>query len=181
MAAPELLRAAVTVLGRHHWRASAEFRVRCWRSLDRMPLYRGGSRTLVALRFARTLVVLMRGGVGAVDALDLAGQSTGNEWVADLVRQQAELVRHGASLSQAIRSVGPLSGLGGWIKAGEASGDLIGLLDKGASRLEQRWQTYLARAVSLLEPVLILLVGVFVLVIALAILLPVLSLNQTVL
>ena len=151
------------------------------RRLDRLPLYRQGARTLASLRFARTLVLLLRGGVSAVDALDLAGQSTGNAWVAGLVQQQADAVRHGTSLSQAIRAVPPLEALSGWIKAGEASGDLTALLEKAADRLQQRWQTYLARTTSLLEPLLILLVGAFVLLIALAILLPVLSLNQAVL
>jgi general secretion pathway protein F len=171
----------VGVVARRRWRADAGVQVRGLRALDRWPVYRAGSRTLVSLRFSRTLVLLLRGGVSAVDALALAGQATGNAWVADLIRQQADAVRHGISLSQAIRAVPPLESLTGWVKAGEASGDLTALLDKAADRLQQRWQTYLTRTTSLLEPVLILMVGVFVLLIALAILLPVLSLNQAVL
>lgn len=183
---PVLLPALVVVLflGGWGWRRAwrdPEFRMRWLRRLDRIPLYRTGARTLSSLRFARTLVLLLRGGVSAVDALDLAGQATGNAWVEDMIRQQAEAVRHGTSLSQAIRAVSPLESLSGWIKAGEASGDLTALLDKAADRLQQRWQTYLARTMSLLEPALILLVGAFVLMVALAILLPVLSLNQAVL
>lgn len=166
---------------RRSWRMSEASKLRWLARLDRAPLYRRGSRTLASLRFARTLVVLLRGGVNAVEALDLAGQATGNSWVADLIRQQTEAVRHGTSLSNAIRAVPPLESLSGWIKAGEASGDLVSLLDKAADRLQQRWQTYLARTLSLLEPALILMVGVFVLLVALAILLPVLSLNQAVL
>ena len=168
-------------LVRRAWRQDPAFRLRWLRRMDRWPLYRAGSRTLAALRFARTLVLLLRGGVSAVDALDLSGQATGNAWIAELVRLQAEAVRHGTSLSNALRAVPPLEALSGWIKAGEAAGDLTGLLDKAADRLQQRWQTYLARTMSLLEPALILLVGVFVLLVALAILLPVLSLNQAVL
>lgn len=166
---------------RRQWRSRSDLRVRWLQRWDRLPVYRQGARTLAALRFSRTLVLLLRGGVSAVEALDLAGQSTGNDWVAVQVRQQADAVRHGASLSQAIRSVPPLEALGSWIKAGEAAGDLTALLDKAGDRLQQRWQTYLARTTSLLEPILILLVGAFVLMIALAILLPVLSLNQSVL
>ncbi len=171
----------VVVWGRRRWRSDLEVQRQGLRRLDRVPLYRQGARTLVALRFARTLVLLLRGGVSAVDALELAGLATGNAWVADLVRQQAEAVKHGTSLSNAIRAVPPLESLSGWMKAGEASGDLIALLDKAADRLQQRWQTYLTRTTSLLEPVLILMVGAFVLLIALAILLPVLSLNSAVL
>lgn len=166
---------------RRSWKTSLATSLRWLPRLDRLPIYRVGSRTLASLRFARTLVLLLRGGVTAVEALDLAGQATGNAWVAALIRQQAEAVRHGTSLSNAIRAVPPLESLSGWIKAGEASGDLVGLLDKAADRLQQRWQTYLARTLALLEPALILLVGVFVLLVALAILLPVLSLNQAVL
>lgn len=173
--------AIMVFLLRRRWRADVGVQVRCLRAMDRWPLYRTGSRTLVSLRFARTLVVLLRGGVSAVEALALAGQATGNAWVSEVIREQADAVRHGASLSNAIRAVPPLESLTGWIKAGEASGDLTALLDKAADRLQQRWQTYLTRTTSLLEPVLILMVGAFVLLIALAILLPVLSLNQAVL
>lgn len=176
-----LMGAGAVGVVRRRWRGDVGVQVRGLRTFDRWPIYRAGSRTLVALRFSRTLVLLLRGGVSAVDALALAGQATGNAWVAELIQQQADAVRHGTSLSQAIRAVPPLESLTGWVKAGEASGDLTALLDKAADRLQQRWQTYLTRTTSLLEPVLILLVGTFVLLIALAILLPVLSLNQAVL
>lgn len=166
---------------RRRWHSDLSVQRDGLRRLDRLPLYRQGARTLASLRFARTLVLLMRGGVSAVDALELAGLATGNAWVAELVREQADAVKHGVSLSNAIRAVPPLESLSGWIKAGEASGDLTALLDKAADRLQQRWQTYLTRTTSLLEPVLILMVGAFVLLIALAILLPVLSLNSAVL
>ena len=176
-----VLLVTAVLAGRYAWRRSPDVQTDWLRRLDRLPLYRAGSRTLASLRFARTLVVLLRGGVNAVDALELAGQATGNAWVAEMVRHQAEAVRHGTSLAQAVRAVGPLEALGGWVTAGEAAGDLVGLLDKAADRLQQRWQTYLTRVLGLLEPALILMVGAFVLMVALAILLPVLSLNQTVL
>ncbi len=146
----------------------------------RWPWLGKNSRLLVAARFSRTFSLLLRGGVGAVDAMELAGDATGNLWLANITRAEAEEVRHGKSIANAIKSIPPFSAtLGGWIEAGEASGTLSELMDRAGRRLEQQWSQHLTRALNALEPALILIVGAFVLVIALAVLLPILSLNQT--
>lgn len=158
------------------------FGIRFEQGLDRIPWVRKGLRLLAGLRFARTLALLVRGGVPLVDALDLAGEATGSRWISAEMRRGAEEARHGRPVAQIIRTVPPLSdSLPGWFQAGEASGDLAGLLEQAARRLQMQWESYLNRMLKLVEPLLILVVGVLVLLIALAILLPILSLNQAVL
>ena len=64
------------------------------------------------------------------------------------------------------------------MQVGEASGALARMLDSAADRLQQQWERFLTRRMNMLEPVLILIIGVFVLLVVLAVLLPILTLNQ---
>jgi general secretion pathway protein F len=148
--------------------------------LLRWPLVGRGYAALINMRFARTLAMLLRGGVQLVEALAIAGRATGSAWTVHGTTLGAERVKHGASLAAALRTIAPLNiSLPAWVQAGEAGGDLAALLEHAADRYQQQWDRLMTRTMSLIEPALILLVGVFVLLIALAILLPILSINQT--
>ncbi len=140
----------------------------------------GTSRScMAALRFTRTLQMLLSGGVPLVEALPLAGESTGNRWLAEQVRAAAEDLRHGASLAAVLERIPPLGSLlGGWIGVGESGGILERVLENAGERLQRRWERITARRLALLEPALILAVGVVVLLTALAVLLPIMRLNQ---
>jgi general secretion pathway protein F len=149
------------------------------RSLFRWPLVGKNLVLLLNARFARTFALLLKGGVGVVEGMELAGAATGNVWLANLLRSEAEQVRHGKTLTNAIKSVPPFSrNLAGWMEAGEASGSLAELLDRAGTRFHQQWSRHLVRCTNVLEPLLIVIVGAFVLMIALAVLLPILSLNR---
>jgi len=65
------------------------------------------------------------------------------------------------------------------VQAGEAGGNLDILLDHAADRNQQQWERLMTRSMTMIEPLLIIIVGVFVLLIAMAILLPILTMNQT--
>ena len=162
------------------FRADPDFRVRSNRLLFRLPLIRRGYSALVNLRFARTLSLLLGGGVSLIEGVSLAGRATGSAWVSQLAEHGAEALRHGKSLAEAVREIEPLSvSLPGWIQAGEASGKLEDLLENAGDRYQQQWDRLISRGLSVLEPLLILIVGLFVLLIALSILMPVMSLNTT--
>ncbi|MBI2441889.1 MAG: type II secretion system F family protein [Lentisphaerae bacterium] len=148
------------------------------RRLFALPVIGRGYAMLVSLRFARTLSLLLNGGVSLVEALPLAGEATGSSWLASQVAMEAEAVRHGRNLAEMLRRIAPFSSLAGWVQVGEASGELAPLLESAADRLEQQWDRFLTRRMSVLEPILILIIGVFVLLVVLAILLPILTLNQ---
>ena len=68
--------------------------------------------------------------------------------------------------------------LGGWIGVGESGGILERVLHNAGDRLQRRWERITARRLALLEPGLILIVGLVVLLVALAVLLPIVRLNQ---
>ena len=143
-----------------------------WRPLRR-PL-----RALAAHRFSTTLSALLRAGVPLVDALPLAGDASGNAWIARAVAGQAEEVRQGKSVSAAIADIPELAPwLAEWTRVGEAGGCLDAMLDVAAARSGAAWDRFCERALALFGPVVLVAVGVFVLLVALAVLLPVTAMS----
>jgi len=176
--------AVVLVIGmlvfRHKLKHSDEFRQHWDRLLFRIPVLGQGYAMLASLRFSRTLSMLLTGGIPLIDGLILAGRATGSPWLSRIVEREAETVRHGSSLSDAVRRIPRLSqSLPGWISVGEAGGGLERLLANAGERYENNWNRYVSRWLSLLEPVLILVIGGFVLLVTLSVLLPVLSLSRS--
>jgi general secretion pathway protein F len=160
-------------------RRNKAFQIRLNRLMFRLPIIGKGNTILANLRFSRTLSILLHGGVSAVEGLAIAARATGSMWIDSLVDPAAEKVRHGASLSSVTRTIPPLAdSMPGWIEAGEASGDLENMLAQAGERYQRAWNTFTARAMGLLEPLIVLLLGAFVLLVALAILLPILSANK---
>ena len=151
----------------------------CPRFRFEAPVAGGLFRPLARTRFARTLALLLEGGVDLPEALRTAGRATGSLWLSAWCVEAAERVSQGERLAVLLGRA-PVLGeeLPGWIRAGESSGELAPLL-RHASRASQReWERRLRRALGLLEPLLILLVGGLILLVALAVLLPMLRLNQ---
>lgn len=171
--------ALVVLWFRRKTRKEPALRMDLDRRIFALPMFGRGVTIMVNLRFSRTLATLMHGGVPLVEGLQLAGRATGNTWVENLAGSAAESVRHGGSLADAVRKIPPLSEtLPGWIQAGEAGGNLESLLRNAGERYQRQWLRFITRSLGLLEPVIILLLGIFVLLVALAVLMPIISANQ---
>ena len=69
--------------------------------------------------------------------------------------------------------------LAGWVQVGETGGSLDRMLENAGKRFQQQLDRYLTRRLAFLEPALILIIGAFILLVVLAILLPIVSLNQS--
>jgi general secretion pathway protein F len=178
---PVLLVAVVflVVLGRRLWRRGSASRLRIDRRLFGLPGFGRGYRLLVNMRFARTLAILFGGGVSPILGMTLAGRATGSVSVAADAEAGADAVEHGSSLSDAVQAIPALSdALPGWIRVGEAGGELERLLDSAARRFESTWDRFIQRWLAVVEPVLIVLIGGFVLLITLSVLLPILNLSR---
>jgi general secretion pathway protein F len=174
------LAGALLLLARQRLRRDPALARATDRRCFRLPVIGRGYVLLVSLRFARALALLLRGGVSLVDGITLAGAATGSVWVGALAEQEAEAVRHGASLAEALRRIPPLAdALAGWVQVGEAGGSLDRMLENAGQRLQQQWERYLARRLALLEPALILIIGGFILLVVLAIILPIVSINAS--
>ena len=80
---------------------------------------------------------------------------------------------------EVIRGIRPLHpSLAAWVQAGEAGGNLPGLLENAAQRFQQGWDRLATRGMLVLEIGMTLMLGLFVTLIALAVLLPILQMNK---
>ncbi len=141
------------------------------------PLIRGVNTS----RFASTLAILVGGGVPLLTALASGARVMTNMVLSEAVEQAIERVREGASLARALgetRAFPPL--LVHLVASGEASGKLEQMLERAARLETQALERRLAVFLTLLEPAMILVMGGIVLLIVLAILLPIIEINQLV-
>ena len=158
-----------------------EFRRKVHRQQLRMPLVgrlvRGGNTG----RFMRTLGILFGSGVPILEALRIGSQVVTNLPMREAVDAAAKRVREGASLNKSLaesRLFPPISLH--LIASGEASGKLDEMLDRAATNQERELETLVATTVGIMEPMVIVVMGGVVLVIVVAIMLPILDLNQLV-
>ncbi len=145
----------------------------------RLPVLGRLSRSYHAARFGATLALLTSAGVPMLKALQSAAQTLGNAALRADASQALELVREGAPLASALartRRFPPL--LVTFIRLGEQTGDLPGMLAHAAEQLGEDVQRRALRLATVLEPLLIVGMGGVVMLIVLAVLLPIIELNQ---
>lgn len=132
-------------------------------------------------RFARTLSILGASGVPVLEALGIASTVIGNRPLRAAVERAAVQVREGSSLHRALERSGRFPPLVlHLISSGEQSGQLDTMLQRAADHQERETRMKVSLMVNIFEPAIILVMGVVVLVIVLAILLPIFELNRLV-
>lgn len=147
----------------------------------RIPLVGRLARATNTARFASTLAILTRSGVPLVDALGIAAAVIANLRIRDKVIEAAQRVREGGSLTRALDATGEFPPMMlHMIASGEKSGELDQMLARTARNQENDLAAQISLMVGLFEPFMLVFMGAVVLVIVLAILLPILSLNQLV-
>jgi len=129
-------------------------------------------------RFARTLGFLLEGGLPVLRALELSAKSIGNQVLEMKVMEAGKHVAEGARLSASLEGFPPV--LLQLISTGERSGQLIDILKNAADSYEEEFSRRVQKALTLLEPAMVLFMGLIVGLIVLAVLLPIFQLNQLV-
>ncbi|MEX3605311.1 MAG: type II secretion system inner membrane protein GspF [Burkholderia sp.] len=133
------------------------------------------------VRFASTLAILTAAGVPILRALQAAGETLSNRAMSDNIDDAIVRVREGTSLSRALNHVKTFPPvLVHLIRSGEATGDVTTMLDRAAESEARELERRTMFMTSLLEPLLILAMGGIVLVIVLAVMLPIIELNNMV-
>lgn len=149
--------------------------------LLRTPLVSKLVRGSNTARFTRTLSILTGSGVPVLEALRISAAVVTNMPMREAVEGAAERVREGAPIGKSLA-------VGGYfppicvhlISSGEASGELETMLGRAAANQEREMDGLIAALLGILEPALIVTMGVIVLIIVLAILMPIFELNQLV-
>jgi general secretion pathway protein F len=145
----------------------------------RLPVAGPLIRKLITARFSRTLGSLLENGVPLLTALKITTTITGNRVISELISKAAVHVEHGGQLSVTLGENRYFPRLASqMIQVGEQSGEMEKMLMKTADLYEKEVQSAVAAATALVEPVIILVMGVMVGLIIMAICLPIVEINQ---
>ncbi|HSG64895.1 MAG TPA: type II secretion system inner membrane protein GspF [Gammaproteobacteria bacterium] len=149
------------------------------RWLLRLPVIGRVTRGLNTARFTRTLSILSSSGVPVLEALNISASVVTNVPMRDAVEEATVRVREGGAIGAALgrSKLFPAMSIH-LISSGETSGELDSMLERAASHQESEMDSLLSTMLSILEPALIIFMGLVVLAIVMAILLPIFQLNQ---
>lgn len=151
------------------------------RMLLHLPVAGGLVQKLAAARVSRTLGALLGHGVPLMTALGITRNVAGNQVISDLIREASQKVEKGGELGAALDDSRVFPKLAvQMIRIGEKSGELEKMLEKSAEIHEKDIQSAVTAGTALIEPLVILVLGVVVGLIIMAICLPIVEINQLV-
>lgn len=167
------------VYGFRKWKATEEGLEKWDRFVLRIPLF-GNLLLMVAVaRFARTLSTLLRSGVPVLQAMQITRNVLGNVELMKVVDVARESVREGEGLSKPLKASGRFPPIvTHMIAIGERSGQLEEMLEHVAAAYDQQVDVRVQAMTSLLEPLIIVVMGGMSAGIAFAILMPLLKINE---
>jgi len=142
-----------------------------------VPVFSPLFKKVYAARFTRTLSSLVNSGVPLLRSLKIAGEAVDNVVVQSIIDKAAEKVKTGESLSSALEGHDEIVQLvPQMIRVGEESGSLGGMLEKVATFFEEEVDQTVKNLSAIIEPIMIVFLGLVVLFIVIAVLFPIYSL-----
>jgi type IV pilus assembly protein PilC len=147
----------------------------------RLPIVKGTSSMLITSRFTRTLSTLLSSGIPLIQALEVVAKVVNNTIVEERMVEGIDSVRKGVSLARTVKDVGVFPPMvDSMIKIGEESGSLDDMLFKTADFYDEEVQTNLQKLTSMLEPVMLVVMGGIIGFIVIAMYLPMFDMMQTI-
>jgi type IV pilus assembly protein PilC len=149
------------------------------RALLRLPFLGQVARKFATSQMARTLATLLGGGLPLVNALDISSKSIGNRYMASQLEIVSSRVREGESLASALdkRGVFPEVAVK-MAEVGESTGALQDMLNTVADFYDEEISTTMERFVTLVEPVLLVIMGIVIAGLLLALYMPLFQLSS---
>ncbi|MGB6451925.1 MAG: type II secretion system inner membrane protein GspF [Steroidobacteraceae bacterium] len=176
---PLLVAAVIVSVLVKRWLRKPAPRRRYHRMLLSLPLIGKLTRGFNTARFTRTLSILTASAVPVLEALRISGEVVANLPMQDAIIETSQRVREGAPIGRSLaasRLFPPMTIH--LISSGEASGELENMLERAAINQERELDGLLTAMVGLLGPALIVLMGIFVMGIVFAMLMPIFELNE---
>ena len=176
-----LVAAALIALGVERWLQDPRVRARVDHRVLDLPLFGDLLWKLETARFCHTLATLLKNGLPLLSALNLSKEVVSNRKLSGLLEEASEDLKHGRGLAEPVarRDILPQMALQ-MIRVGEESGSLDAMLAKVAEVYDKETQASVKRMLTLLEPVLIIGLGILVAGIIISIIIPILGANELV-
>jgi len=147
----------------------------------RLPIFGPLMRKAILAKVCRTLSLLIQGGVPLLEALDMSAEAAGNRVIGEAMRRSLTLVREGGTVADALRRSGQFPSLvTQMVATGEESGQLAAMLGKSALYYEQQVDATVNALTPLLEPILIIIVGIMAGFIIISLYLPIFGLGRAI-
>jgi general secretion pathway protein F len=147
----------------------------------KIPLFASLNQKMAIARFSRTLGTLLQSGVPMLTALEIVKNVVNNRLIADAIQKAGQEVEKGQTLSSPLLRSGLFPPITiEMISVGEQSGNLETMLYRIADTYEKEVESHILMMTSLLEPLMILLMGLVVGFIVVSVLLPIFEMNQLV-
>ncbi|WLD56652.1 type II secretion system inner membrane protein GspF [Salinispirillum sp. LH 10-3-1] len=165
----------------HHWNRDIKRRRLTHLLYLRIPFIRSLIRGFSTSRFASTVAMLASSGVPLVEAMRIAGSVINNLPIRYAVADATRKVSEGGTMSRALKETGYFPPMMiHMIASGESSGNLEDMLARTARTQEQALKDVISTVVGLLEPLMLILMGLIVMIILLAVVLPLTQMNTMV-
>lgn len=161
---------------------TTESGLRKWHELQlRIPIINSTITKICAVRFTRTLSTLLSSGMSLLQALEIVIKVVGNRVLMDGLNVTKEDIRRGMSLSQSLRKVSILPPMVySMIGIGEESGTIENMLEKCAEYYDDEVENAIQKLMTMMEPLLIIIMGGVVGFIIIAMILPIVGLYGTI-
>lgn len=173
-----LLALLLAIAGFRYWLQTPANRLRWHGFLLRLPVIGNWQRSYDAARFSATLSIMVSSGVPLLEGLRISREVMVNLYLRKACEDVLTAVEEGRSLNNALAKADifpPL--LVQMVASGEASGELDALLARAADNQERELSHAIGAMLSIVEPLMVVVMGAIVTVIVLAVLLPILDLN----
>jgi type IV pilus assembly protein PilC len=145
----------------------------------RMPLFGSLIRKSIMARTCRTLSVLLNAGIPLIEAMETVSKVSGNSVIESAMADATQRMRNGGTIAETLRETGHFPGMITQLVAtGEESGTLPTMLARAATYYEQQVDQAVATLSSLIEPVMIVVMGAIAGAVIFALYLPIFSIGQ---
>ena len=167
--------------GGRRWSRSTRGRLTIDHAKIRLPLVGPVLHRFAISEFTRSLATLLAGGIPLVPSLEVATRAVGNTYVRHRIEPAAGQLREGSSFHEALTKSDVVTDIAiDMIKVGESTGALADMLNEVSDFLDEEVETRVERLLTLLEPVMLVVMGVIIATLLLAMYLPMFSAWQNI-
>jgi type IV pilus assembly protein PilC len=169
-----------TIVGIRLWLRTSKGQIQGDRIKIRLPLFGEIWTKYQVAQFSRVLSTLLVGGIPLVQALETAGESLGSPLLKGMLGKVRQSVREGQPLSGSLKTTGVFPGLAiDMIEVGESTGALPAMLNSVAEFYEEDVATRMTAVLALIEPAIMVFMGIFVAFVLISLYMPIFSLADT--